>query len=114
MEREFLYLLKVSPPKNAANLKESPFLVTRSIKNRSTLVLYKVMIKKGVQKQKDESTLLNQENSTMFDSIEVQNGQELFGAKNKLDKKKGKINNNTFAQANQINQFNLSSPTGLK
>jgi hypothetical protein len=67
MEREFLYSLKFEPeipqsalvnPSKSFEIKNekckalddsSPFLITRSIKNRSTLVLYKVTIKKGLQ-----------------------------------------------------------------
>ena len=66
LEREFLLNLQINPhidpdwlkdPSKPYEIKavkipaldeQSPFLVTKSINNRSTLVLYKVMIKKGL------------------------------------------------------------------
>ena len=68
LERELLYQLKVTPPAQSAARKgeagesksrlpkDTPFLVTKIIKNRSTLVLYKVMIKKGLQTLKNEQS----------------------------------------------------------
>ena len=58
--------LKVSPEEKGGG---SPFLVTHSIKNRSSLVLYKVMIKKGLYTLKNEASKrenLNNE-STMIE-----------------------------------------------
>ena len=48
--------LKINPPHANADTGESPFLVTHNIKNRSTLVLYKVMIRKGLQTLKNEQS----------------------------------------------------------
>ena len=76
LERDFLDHLKIDPDidiavldkalqaqkdnfgapnkKKIESFKKSPFLVTRIVKNRSTLVLYKTMIKKGQSTQKNE------------------------------------------------------------
>lgn len=70
LERAFLYQLKINPGEG-----DSPYLVTRNIKNRSTLVLYKVMIKKGLQTLKNEQT--KRVNDTLNqDSIDMSNANE--------------------------------------
>jgi len=46
LEREFLINLKINP--QITGIENSPFLVTRCIRNRTSLILYKVMIKKGL------------------------------------------------------------------
>lgn len=53
LERAFLMQIGCSIPRslnddNTINVNESPFLITRNIKNRQTLVLSKVIMKKGV------------------------------------------------------------------
>ena len=85
LERDFLDHLKIDPNIDLNSLElalatqkqcfgmvnknkvetftNSPFLVTRIIKNRSTLVLYKTMIKKGQSSQKNEQSILNKINS---------------------------------------------------
>lgn len=63
LEREFLINLKINPNIcEQIGSQASPFLVTKCVKNRSTLVLYKVMIKKGI------STLKNEANNDVAES----------------------------------------------
>ena len=53
LERSFLNQINCKVPypftdKGIINSVESPFLITKNIKNRSTLVLNKVIMKKGI------------------------------------------------------------------
>lgn len=93
LERELLIHLKINPPHTTAESEESPFLVTHSIKNRSTLVLYKVMIRKGLQTLKNEQNVnvgRKNENNESADPANVEPTQK---------KKPKKRFNNVFAQS---------------
>jgi len=57
--------------------KKSPFLVTRYIKNRSTLVVYKAMIKKGQQSQRNEQTMLSKINKEATDESKQHSPERL-------------------------------------
>lgn len=128
LERELLYQLRVSPQAPASSPrnnpgensgrapKDSPFLVTKTIKNRSTIVLYKVMVKKGLQTLKNEQSLMSRRptaNQTFEqDSIDVSNGLDagLLLQRGKSNRKKAK---NVFAQSNDLDRGRLTSPDAL-
>ena len=75
-------------------------MVTKIIKNRSTIVLYKVMIKKGLQTLKTEQSLMNRRyttNQTLEqDSIEVSNGLDI-GSMHQRGKANKRRSKNVFA-----------------
>jgi hypothetical protein len=73
LERELLIHLKINPPQHAKASTESPFLVTHNIKNRSTLVLYKVMIRKGLQTLKNEQNITRKnDNNESVDPVNLE------------------------------------------
>ena len=82
--------LKINPPYRSISVSNftegvSPYLVTHHIKNRSTLIMYKVMIKKGL------NTLKNEANKR-----DLNETQEIIDNKKPL-KKKSKLT--VFAQS---------------
>ena len=105
LERELLINLKISPPtqQTMGTAPESPFLVTHSIKNRSALVLYKVMIKKGLHTLKNEAS---KRAETHDDSTE-----EPRSRGHKKLHKKNYFNKSVFAQSHKQNE-GMHSPRG--
>ena len=99
LEREFLYQLKINP-----QAEETPYLVTRNIKNRSTLVLYKVMIKKGLQ------TLKNEMSKRMNDTLNQDFSIDMTNNDNNLSRtrSKNRRTKSVFAQSNDPEKANTS------
>ena len=96
LERELLMCLKVSP---SAPLRTptSPYLVTREIKNRSVLVLYKVIIRKGREGmyQKGEGKAANE-------SIEGETPSGNASKQRRHGKKPGKLNGVFHPSSKQV------------
>jgi hypothetical protein len=104
LERELLINLKISPATQepAGEMPESPFLVTRNIKNRSALVLYKVMVKKGLNTLKNEAS---KRAEAPNESAEATGDPH---SKRKAKHHKKHIFNNVFSQSNKQHEGQLS------